>query len=354
MIHRRKLLSAAGLTWLATTSQLIHAQQRKIVVSGSGGVVADANKSIYYEPYAKTTGIAVEHVASEQQRMAQLEAMVRAGRTTWDAMEISASDYPLGLKKGLFEKIDYAKVDPKNMLPAMARQPYGVAVAAYSELLVVRKDKMPTGKVINSWADFWDVKTFPGPRSLSARPQSNLEFALISDGVPASKVYEVLRAKEGQDRAFRRLDLIKPHIAKFWKSGAESVQLLSNGEAVFGTTFNGRVGAMQKAGTPVEIVWNGGALHLSYIGIPKGALNIADALDFIRYRTTDPVPMREYTAKLSYPGFAPGLADGMSVAVASQLPTYPANAAAQFAADEVFWADNLDKIQERWNEWMLK
>ena len=125
MIKRRKLLSAAALTWLATASQLIHAQQRKIVVSGSGGVVADANKAIYYEPYAKTSGIAVEHVATEQQRMAQLEAMVRAGRTTWDAMEISASDYPLGLKKGLFEKIDYTKVDPKNSLPAMARQPYG-------------------------------------------------------------------------------------------------------------------------------------------------------------------------------------------------------------------------------------
>ena len=354
MIKRRKLLSAAALTWLATASQLIHAQQRKIVVSGSGGVVADANKAIYYEPYAKTSGIAVEHVATEQQRMAQLEAMVRAGRTTWDAMEISASDYPLGLKKGLFEKIDYTKVDPKNSLPAMARQPYGVAVAAYSELLVVRKDKMPIGKMINSWTDFWDVKTFPGPRALSARPQSNLEFALIADGVPTNRVYEALRSKEGQDRAFRKLDQIKPHIAKFWKTGAESVQLLSNGEAVFGTTFNGRVGAIQKAGIPVEIVWNGGALHLSYMGIPKGAVNIADALDFIRYRTTDPVPMREYTAKLSYPGFAPGLADGMSDAVARQLPTYPANTAVQFAADEVFWADYLDKIQERWNEWMLK
>ena len=27
---------------------------------------------------------------------------------------------------------------------------------------------------------------------------------------------------------------------------------------------------------------------------------------------------------------------------------------ARFAADEVFWADYLDKIQERGNEWMLK
>ena len=354
MIQRRHLLGATALPLLATASRMARAQARKLVVSGSGGVVADANKSIYYTPYTAAKGVVIEHVPVEQQRMAQLEAMVRAGRTSWDAMEISASDYPLGVKKGLFEQIDYTKVDPQNALPAMARQQFGVGVAAYSELLVVRKDKMPAGKMIGSWADFWDSKTFPGPRALSARPQSNLEFALIADGVPIGKIYEVLATKGGQDRAFRKLDQIKPQIAKFWKTGAESVQLLSNGEVVFGTTFNGRVGALQKAGIPVEIVWAGGALHLSYIGIPKGARNMVDALDFIRFRTMDPVPMREYTARLSYPGFAPGLADGMPEAVARQLPTFPANASVQYAADAMFWADHLDKLQERWNEWMLK
>ena len=353
MIQRRKFLTVAGIPLLASAVSLVHAQQRKIVVSGSGGVVADANKAIYYVPYTAATGVAVEHVPAEQQRMAQLEAMVRAGRTPWDVMEISASDYPLGVKKGLFEKIDYSKVDPNNALPVVARRPYGVAVAAYSELLVVRTDKFPGGKKMKSWADFWDAKAFPGPRTLSARPQNNLEFALIADGVSVGKVYEVLGTETGQSRAFKKLDEIKPHIAKFWKSGAESVQLLSNGEAVFGTTFNGRVATIQKSGVPLEIVWNGGAMNLSYVGIPKGASNLLDAFEFIRYRTTDPVPMREYTAKLSYPGFAPGLTDGMPEGVASQLPTYPANADVQFAADAGFWADNLDKIQERWNEWML-
>lgn len=354
MIQRRQIIGIAALPLLTTASTLARAQQRKLVISGSGGVVADVNKAIYYTPYATAKGVSIEHVPAEQQRMGQIEAMVRAGRTAWDVTEISAADYPLGVKKGLFEKIDYAKVDPNNLLPAIARQPYGVAAAAYSELLVFRKDKVPAGKTMKSWADFWDAKTFPGPRTLSARPQSNLEFALLADGVPLVNVYTLLSTKEGQDRAFRKLNQIRPHIAKFWKSGAESVQMLTNGEVYFGSTFNGRVSAMQAAGVPVEIVWNGGALHISYIGIPKGSRNIADGLDFIRFRTTDAAAMRQFIAKVPYPGFAPGLTDGMPEASARQLPTYPANTAAQFVGNETFWADHLDKIQERWNEWMLQ
>ncbi|MEZ5646133.1 MAG: ABC transporter substrate-binding protein [Burkholderiaceae bacterium] len=354
MINRRQILSAAALPVIASASPFAMAQQRKIAVSGSGGVVADLNKAVYYGPYTTATGVVIEHFATEQQRMAQLEAMVRAGRTTWDAMEVSGSDYPVGVKKGLLEKIDYSKVDPNGVLPAMARQPYGVGVATYSEVLVVRKDRLPAGKSMTSWAQFWDGKTFPGPRSLSARPQGNLEFALIADGVALGKIYEVLGSKDGVKRAFAKLDQIKPLIAKFWKSGAESVQLLTSGEAVFGSTFNGRVGALQAGGIPVEAVWNGGALHTSFIGIPKGAPNKADALDFIRFRTTDPVPMRQYIAKVPYPGFAPNLTDGMPEEAARSLPTHPANLAVQFASDETFWAGNLDAIQESWNEWMLK
>ncbi|MBN9371139.1 MULTISPECIES: ABC transporter substrate-binding protein [unclassified Hydrogenophaga] len=354
MIQRRQLFGIAALPWLGMAASAALAQSRKLVISGAGGTVAEVSKSAYYEPFTAATGIAIEHVPTEQQRMAQLEAMVRAGRTTWDAMEISASDYPLGVQKGLFEKIDYTKVDPKNLLPAVARMPYGVGAAAYSEVLVVRRDKLPAGKSIKSWADFWDVKTFPGPRALSARPQSNLEYALLADGVPAGGLYAALATRQGQDRAFRKLDQIKSSVTRFWKSGAESVQLLSSGEVAFGSCFNGRVNAMEAAGVPVEIVWNGGALHLSYIGIPKGARNVAEALEFVRFRTGDPVPMRKYIAKLPYPGFAAGLADGLPETVARALPTHPANLAVQFSADEGFWAKHLDELQERWNEWMLK
>ena len=51
-----------------------------------------------------------------------------------------------------------------------------------------------------SWADFWDVKKFPGTRSYrNAVP--TLEPALMADGVPRDKVYAALSAPGGIDRA---------------------------------------------------------------------------------------------------------------------------------------------------------
>jgi len=354
MMKRRAFLPAIGALAAFGLPVRSSAQTRKLTASGSGGVVADINKSLFYTPFTAATGITIEHVPTEQQRMAQLESMVRAGNTTWDVMEISGSDYPLGEKLGLFTPIDYAQIDPHNVLPAMARMPFGVGVATYSEVLIVRTDRLQNGKIPASWADFWDVRTFPGPRALSSIPKINLEFALIADGVPHSDLYTTLATREGLDRAFRKMDQIKPHITRFWQSGAESVQLLTSGEAVFCSAYNGRIASLRQAGIPAQIIWNGGALYVSYIGIPKNAKNVQLAHEFIKFRAMDAARMREYVAKLPYPGFAPGLTDGMSEAEKVMLPTYAPNVAVQFQADAGFWADNLATIQERWNEWMLE
>ena len=168
-----------------------------ITFSGSGGMVAKYTKEVYNVPFTKETGITIKRVGAEAKRMVQLEAMVKSGKVTWDAMEVSASDYPIGVRKNLFEEIDYSKVDPENKLPAAARQKYGVAYAAWSQILAVRTDKLPAGKQMKSWADFWNVKEFPGPRSLRGRPQDNLEFALLADGAKKEDLYKFSAPKKG-------------------------------------------------------------------------------------------------------------------------------------------------------------
>lgn len=67
-------------------------------------------------------------------------------------------------------------------------------------------------------------------------PKVNLEMALMVDGVAPKDVYKVLGTKEGQDRAFRKLDLIKGT-----SSCAKYPQLLDSGEVVMTTAFNGRI-----------------------------------------------------------------------------------------------------------------
>jgi putative spermidine/putrescine transport system substrate-binding protein len=351
-IHILRLLTAL----LSTMIFVGHAstQPRELVVAGAGGVVANTNQQIYLDPFSLEYDINITRVSAEARRMAQLEAMVRSGNVLWDTVELSASDYPIGVKKGLLQRIDYDIVDPLQQLPQLSRREYGVGVAAYSRILVVRSDKLPEGETISSWVDFWDVEKFPGPRSLSGRPEDNLEFALLADGAPLDKLYEILSTEAGLDRAFAKLDEIKPHITVWWRSGAQSIQLLSDGEIYFSTTFNGRVSTVREAGIPVEIVWNGGALHLSFIGIPKGAKNVEEAHLYAHERATNAKKMSEYIKVIPYPGFAAGLSSYVDPEEFVSLPTHPGNLSVQFSANEEFWANNLEQIEERWNEWLLQ
>ena len=348
----KTLLGAATVALLAASPAL--SQDKVLTIAGSGGVVKEITEKVFLPAFEEKTGWKTKFVAAESNILLEVRTMAASGQMLYDAMEVSASSYPQAVREGLLEPIDYSLLDPDNKLPAKAKKKFGVVSASYSTVPVQRLDKNPEGRKMQSWADFWDVDTFPGPRSLKQQPEYNLEFALIADGVAPDDVYDVLGTEEGLDRAFAKLSELKPYIPVWWTSGAQSVQLLSDGEVFYSTTYNGRVGKLQESGVDVEIMWNGGALHTSHVGIPKGAPNYEMAHEWIRVRTMRPDLELEYVKKLPYPNFAPGLFDAMSEEQAKTMPSYPANADVQFVANEEFWAENIERIRERFDEWLLE
>ncbi|RUX19288.1 ABC transporter substrate-binding protein [Mesorhizobium sp. M2A.F.Ca.ET.042.01.1.1] len=328
------------------------ADEKEVTYANSGGVVKDANEKFFIAPFEKETGIKVKYVTTDD-RLSSLEAMQKIGKVLWDLDDLSGPDFPLAVKRGLLEKLDYNVIDPDNKLPADAKQEYGVIYATYSDVLLQRLDKNPSGKKMTSWADFWDMNDFPGPRSLHKSAQGNLEFALLADGVEPSKLYEVLGTKEGLDRAFGKLDQIKPYIHVWWESAAQSVQLLADGEVFYSTSYNGRVQKLNQSGVPVEIVWNGGALHFSMLSIPKGAPNISDALAYIKFRTQRVDLNKDYLKILPYPGYTPGLFDGMAPELVKTMPTYPEHEALQFKSNDEWWSLHQE-LEERFARWLLQ
>lgn len=350
----QKLLrtTAAGVTASMLMSAALSADT--LVLSTSGGVVAEATMKYFVPVFEKETGWKVQQVSAESTRMAEIEAMVRANNPVWDVSEISASNYPIAVKRGLLEEVNYDLVDPERRLPEIARAKYGVVTATYSTVLMQNTAKSPEGKLMTTWADFWDTETFPGPRSLREGPEYNLEFALLADGVAIDDLYTVLSTPEGVDRAFAKMGEIRETIPVWWTSGAQSVQLLTDGEVIYATNYNGRAPAMVKAGIPIEIMWNGGALHTTHLGIIKGTKNLDAAHAYLRVRATNTESQREYLNFLPYPGSAPGLLEMLPQDIAVQLPTYPANVAVQYVANEEFWADNIEVLRERWDEWLLE
>lgn len=59
------------------------------------------------------------------------------------------------------------------------------------------------------------------------------------------------------ERAFEKLNQIKPYVSKWWSAGGEAPQLLINGEYAMTSAFDGRVTAAIRKGAPIKFVWEG-------------------------------------------------------------------------------------------------
>ena len=184
-----------------------------------------------------------------------------------------------------------------------------------------------------------------------------MEFALIADGVPAAEVYDVLATPEGVDRAFAKLDTIKDDVV-WWEAGAQPPQLLADGEVAMTTAYNGRIfNAVAGEDKPFEIVWDGQVWDLDLWVIPKGAKNMENALDFLKFSTAT----EQLAAQASYISYGParkssapmvGKYHNKDIDMGPQMPTAPENLTNAVQNNFEFWADNSDQLTERFNAWL--
>jgi putative spermidine/putrescine transport system substrate-binding protein len=195
------------------------------------------------------------------------------------------------------------------------------------------------------WADFWDVQKFPGRRALYSQPKPLLEFALIADGVLVDKLYPL-----DVDRAFKKLDQIKPHISVWYEDLGQADVLLQNGEVDLMLTSNGRAYKAKQSGAPVDFTFKEGAWEQGYWVVLKNAPNTKNAMKLIAW-TAQPDGEAVFAEAYAYGG--PNLKSYamMKPAVAAGLSTSPDNLKQEFKVDGKWWTDNLDAINRRWLEW---
>ena len=333
-----------GLGLLASVAQA----ETTLTINGYGGAPWEAIENYIHTPYTEETGVKV--VNTTQPNLAQLKAMVESGDMIYEALELDGPQYVTSVKNGWLEKVDYSLADPENKQPDEAKKPYGMVFATYSTIMAYRTDKFPAGQAPENWADFWDVEKFPGPRTMQNSVATNLEFALMADGVPKEDIYALLGSQKGIDRAFEKLDEIKPHVVKWWKAGAEPIQLLADGEVTMAQAWNGRVYNLTKT-NPVKGVWNQGMLHVAILGIPKGN---PLAQETMKYFTAwhHPERIAEFAKVTPYPGLLPGVEKYLPPELATEIPA--ANADVQLVSDDGFWDPVRDDLTERWNAWLLE
>ena len=340
----RPLAIAAALSVMAG---MAHAD---ITVISFGGTNQKAQMKAFYEPYTKVTGSKI--IPGEYNgEQAKIKAMVEAKNVSWDVVEVESPELARGCEEGLYEKLDFGKIGNKaDFVPAAVTQ-CGVGVFVWSTILAYNSDTLKTAPT--SWADFWDLKKFPGKRGMRKGAKFTLEFALVADGVKLDEVYKVLGTKAGVERAFKKLDQIKSSI-QWWEAGAQPPQLLAANDVVMTTAYNGRIATAQKEGkTNLKIVWTNNIYDFDLWAIPVGTPKKEEAYKFIAF-ATKPENQAVFAGEIPY---GPTNTKGtplVNKAVLPELPTAPQNMKGAFASNTQFWVEHGEDLEQRFNAWAAK
>lgn len=338
---------------LGTSGSIVQANE--VIFAGTGGASQKAVREAFADPFSAKTGIRIIEDEYDQ-KLSQVQAQVETGAVKWDIVNATQIMIYVGCAEGLFEKIDWAKA--------------GVDVAAFSEpvsacavpminssgTLAYDSDRFPNGEGPKTWQDFWDIKKFPGKRGLWYGPQETLAVALMADGVAPSQVNDVLAGPGGVDRAFAKLDEIKPHV-QWWKSGSESMQLLASGEVVMTYAWNGRVVAANRADNKnFRIAWPAGHVNGSNaFAILKGAKNKDDAVRFIVF-ASQPENQAAFAKIIGYGPPNSKALDLINDETKKLLPSLYYDTATRELGEVYakFWIENSDRLTERFATWVSK
>jgi putative spermidine/putrescine transport system substrate-binding protein len=341
-----------------------------MTISSWGGAYQAMQQKAYAEPYAAATGVNIIWDESSNEAVAKLRAQNEAGNVTWDLVDVLATDGIRLCDDGLAMEVPYDEWLAPAPDDTPASEDLGknlvsechIPTNLYSTTFGYRTDVAAWGgKVPEDLCAVFDLATFPGKRALEKRPINNLEWALICDGVPVDQVYDTLETEEGVEKALAKLDTIKAETV-WWSAGAETPQLLADGEVVIGSTYNGRLfSVIEEQKVPVAMLWDYQVFDIDGFvvpaDLPEDRLNRVK--HFLRW-TTDTQHLADQAKYISY-GPSRGSSQplvgkhvDLGIDMAPHMPTAPENAKTGFLFNYTWWADNRDELDARFQSWLAQ
>jgi len=341
-------LGASVLATLAALTACHDGQKvRPLTVVGWGGSSQEAHRNAYWTSFSQQTGIPLREDVWNG-GLGILRAKVLAGHADWDVVQVEVEELQLGCEEGLFEKLDWRALGGRDAYIPAAVHDCGVGAMVWSEVFAYDGDRLENGP--RGWADFWNLRKFPGRRGMRKTPKYTLEAALMADGVEPEDVYTVLATPAGVERAFRKLDEIKSSIV-WWQTVAQVPDLLAGGEVAMSMGTPGRLILANKAnGRNFRIVWDGNIYAVDFWVILKGSPRTAEAMRLLQYMKSP-----ENEARL--PIFiATGLSNKQAIAALDPVlkqdtPSNPDNLRHALQLDARFWVENADSLTQRFNAW---
>jgi putative spermidine/putrescine transport system substrate-binding protein len=335
-ISRRRFAQLAGVLLAGATglrAGTAGAAANELVLVNWGGDAIKAYDAAYGLPFKKDTGITVKEDGSGPTEGA-ITAQFKSGKPSWDLVDADPfSAISLG-KQGMIEPIDYKVVDKTKMRPGFG---WDFAASTYFFSYVIAYDAKKFGDMApTGMADFFDVKKFPGKRSMYKWGAGMWEAALLADGVAPDKLYPL-----DVKRAHDKIKGFKDHVASFWGGGAASQAVLMNGDASMAIIWSTRASLLeQDSNGQIRFIWDQGLISPGAFAVIKGNPGGAgNAMKFIA-SAQDP---RKQLVMFDMLGQGPAnpAADALIPADKKRINCVdPANMAKQIALDMPWYADN--------------
>jgi putative spermidine/putrescine transport system substrate-binding protein len=349
MLTRRstlQLLGAVSAAGALSGSRAL-AQGRPFTFCSFGGALSATEKAAFMDPASRKFGAEIANVSPTN--YAKIKAMVEAKAVEWDLVDVGGQFIYQGRDQNLLEKMDFSIIDVSKLNKAWVSD-YGVFASTGATLIAYNTDSFPEGKGPQSWKDFWNVKDFPGARSLYGRFYYNYEAALMAAGVSRDQIYPATDDKA--KLAFEKLREIKPNVKVWWLAGAQPAELLASGEVTMASAWSGRILDVMKEKAPVDLTYKDAVAWGNAFIVPKGSPYRDLAMKIINYSITD----EAQTALLPLGTYGPVLTSAAEKATAEQAKRYvshPSNFkdACVFKDDEA--ARYTTKYEEEWSKFQL-
>jgi putative spermidine/putrescine transport system substrate-binding protein len=341
----RMFLAAVALL----AASISPAAARDLTVVSRGADSIDPLRKVFVTTFTGATAIAVSQESSDG-GIDALESHLKAPDNAWDLVELRPEELVAACADGLLEKLDFSAIGGKDHYLAQGVSDCGVGAAASNVVLAWDRDKFPATP---TWADFWDIAKYPGKRGLSHGPRGNLEIALIADGVAPGDVYKVLGAADGVDRAFHKLDQLKPYLV-WWETGADAARILSSGDVLMTSAPSDRIAVAARTGPRnFGMQWTASLGDIQSWAIVKGSPNLRQAVQFLYFAGTPAIEGRLLDVA-GASGLAKGANDLLPPELVATSPTSPANLAVSIRFDGGFWHDNQAKLGQRFDAWLAQ
>ncbi|SUB00883.1 Uncharacterised protein [Pannonibacter phragmitetus] len=336
-----------------------------------GGAYSASQNNAYHKPFMELRkDVKIINDESSNEAVAKLRAMSEAGNVTWDVVDVEGPDSQRLCDEGLAMEIDFdewlaaapdGSTATKDFGPSLINKCF-IPQIVFSTTFGYRTDVAAwNGKVPTRLCDIFDTENFPGKRSLEKRPKKNLEWALLCDGVAKDDLYTVLSTPEGLQKALAKLDTIKKDVI-WWSAGAETPQRLADGEAVFGSTYNGRLfSVIEEQKQPVAMLWDWQVFDFDGWVIPADVPE--DKLPLIKEYIKFATDTQRLADQAKYISYGPARASSqplvgkhaeLGIEMAPHMPTNPENQKNYLVNNIEWWADNQDEVEAAFQVWLTK